>query len=58
MYAIIKMQYIYILMCNGRVAIIIEPIYRSALQQLREKLQTNNGERKHINIQEVNRKQR
>jgi hypothetical protein len=40
-------------MYNVKVVIIIGPMYRSALQQLREKLQASNGERKHINTEEV-----
>jgi hypothetical protein len=41
-------------MRNVKVMIIIKSIYWSAWQQLRDKLQTNTGERKHINTEEAN----
>jgi hypothetical protein len=43
-----------ITMHNVGVIIINKPIYWSALQQLRDKLQALTGERKNINTEEVN----
>jgi hypothetical protein len=49
-YAFTRVQYAYIIMRNMKVMMIIKSIYWSAWQQLKDKLQANTEERKHINI--------